>query len=63
MLRDSEQSQFQAVAAIEALQAMVDLLPPSEMIEVRHIGALLTLTNGAVRDALPKGVELWSAND
>ncbi|MAY78577.1 MAG: hypothetical protein CL802_13560 [Citromicrobium sp.] len=63
MQLDSEERQHRAIASLEALHGLLDMIPPDELVEVRYVAPLLALANDAVRDALPKGALKWGAND
>ena len=63
MHRDTEMLQTRAAEAMDGLEALLELVPASELIETRHIAALVAVTHDAVRKALPTARFISSCND
>lgn len=63
MQPDSEERQRRALNAMDGLEMLLDCIPQDDMIEVRYIATLVSLTYDAARDAIPKASGLLGSND
>jgi len=63
MEHDSEVIRLRAHSAIDALEAVLELIPENEAIEAKHVLALIATTNTAVRAALPTSRFIRGMND